>query len=824
MKNLTAFILLLSISFLTNAQQRPSADELVKYEITGKVIDKETNTPLEYATVVLTPMDGSAVTGGLTDANGAFNVEAKKGMYNISVEFISFKTFKIANKDVSSNINLGTIILEVDSETLDEVSLVAEKTTVEIRLDKKIYNVGKDLTVRGGTASDVLDNIPSVTVDVEGGVALRGNENVRILINGKPSALVGTDPAEALRQFPAESIEKVEVITSPSARYDAEGTAGIINIILRRDKILGFNGSVILNAGSPELIGGSVNLNYRTKKVNYFANVGYDRRDQPGSGFYNTEYFNPDVENPFVNEVREYNRARNGFNLNTGMEYFFNEKTSLLGSFIYRDSKRNTVTDNTTNEFLTANDLASTDFRQETEDETDNNVQFNFNFTKNFDKDGHKLTLDAQFETSKDDENSLITDDQIFPNQINNGKEQIATIEDNDEVLFQGDYVYPIGENTQFEAGFRSVFKDQSTDYTLEEEDVNTGAFILNENVSNVFDYKENIHALYSQYGSKFGKFSALFGLRVEIADISGETSGETDTGINLNFDKNYAGLFPTANLAYEVNDSESFSLGYNRRINRPRHWSINPFPSRSSETQVRQGNPDLNPTYSNAFDVGYLKRWEKVTFNTSVYYNLATDAVQFINQDSGELSGNGIPIIISSPINLATDKRFGFEYSLSWSPSKWLRLSNSFNLYNSKREGEYENVDYGFSNTNWFTRFTSKVTLPSKIDWQTNGTYRGRSEDSQSINKGNLSINMALSKDILKDKATISFNVSDLLNDRKRKSTITTPSYTQYTEFQWRERQFSLSFTYRFNQKKNNRQERRPENVEEEGGEGFGG
>ena len=239
--------------------------------VTGKIVEDGSNFPLEYATVVFKDVNNpSSITGGITDANGNYNVNVSKGTYSISFEYIGFKTFTVNNKTINQNTDLGTTTLSVDAEALDEVEIVAEKTTVDIRLDKKIYNVGKDLTVRGGTVSDVLDNVPSVSVDVEGNVALRGNDNVRILINGKPSGLVGLNSTDALRQLPAESIEKVEVITSPSARYDAEGTGGILNIILKRSKLEGLNGAISTNVGYNPTAGINGNINFRTGNINIF--------------------------------------------------------------------------------------------------------------------------------------------------------------------------------------------------------------------------------------------------------------------------------------------------------------------------------------------------------------------------------------------------------------------------------------------------------------------------------------------------------------------------------------------------------------------------
>ncbi|NNC69948.1 MAG: TonB-dependent receptor plug domain-containing protein, partial [Flavobacteriaceae bacterium] len=311
--------LLFFFVYLTLFAQRPQPGESQSQpvEIVGKVIDKETQQPLEYATIVLTSLRTKKVTGGLTDKDGKFSVETNRGMYDISIEFISFKSYKLPRQRIIKNVDLGTISLEVDSEALDEVEVIAEKTTVEIRLDKKIYNVGKDLTVSGGTVSDVLDNVPSVSVDVEGNVALRGNDNVRILINGKPSGLVGLSSTDALRQLPAEAIEKVEVITSPSARYDAEGTAGILNIILRRSKLQGLNGAITLNGGYPTSRGISGNLNYRTGDINFFTTSGYSYREIPGNSLTSTTFRN---DNSFIEEDRDFDRIRKGINTNLGIE------------------------------------------------------------------------------------------------------------------------------------------------------------------------------------------------------------------------------------------------------------------------------------------------------------------------------------------------------------------------------------------------------------------------------------------------------------------------------------------------------------------------
>lgn len=779
-------ILILLFSFNTSFAQK-------EVKIEGIVIEEDTNIPLEYATVVVrTKADDKIITGGITDTKGKFKVEVPVGTYVISVEYISYKTKTFPEQNISKNTDLGTISLALDVDSLDEVMVVAERTTVEIRLDKKIYSVGKDLTVRGGTVSDVLDNVPSVAVDVEGNVSLRGQDNVRILINGKPSGLVGLNSTEALRQLPAESIEKVEVITSPSARYDSEGTAGILNIILKRSKIQGLNGAITTNVGYDPSAGISGNLNYRTGDVNIFNTTGYSYREVPGSSFTNSTNKTTGI---ITEENREYDRIRKGLNTNLGVEWYINDSASLTTSIFYRDNNNES---NTSNEFLLYDNnynFIGNNTRFDPEVEDDKTIQYSANFTKNFDKSGHKLSFDFQHEDSTEDENSFLTVD-------GTASEKVKTLEDQSRILLQGDYVLPLGENAQFELGYRGNFNDQSTDYTVELIDEETNDFIVDTNLSNLFNFKEYINAVYTQYGSKHGKFSYLLGLRLENTQITIDqpTSGDFKK-------KNYTGLFPTVNLNYELSEDESVTLGYSRRLRRARSWFINPFPSRSSITSIFQGNPDLDPSYSGTFDLGYINRFGKFSFNSSAYYQHATDVFNMVSFDTGEtvqINGEEVQVIQRTPINLSSEDRYGFEFTLRYRASKKFNTSANFNVFRSKSEGIDPNgVDLGNENTSWFARLNSKYTLPANIEWQTSMFYRGPSEDSQNKRSGIFSTNLAFSKDVFNEKASIAFTVSDLFNTRKRTMATETETFMSSSEFQWRKRSFNLSFTYRFNQQK---------------------
>lgn len=782
--------------------------------VSGKVIETDTSIPLEYATITFkTTSDNSIVTGGITDTEGNFSIEVPAGTYNIYVEYISYKTKEYLNKTLDSSINLGTVSLALDTAALDEVTVVAERTTVEIKLDKKIYNVGKDLTVRGGTVSDVLDNVPSVSVDVEGAVSLRGNEDVRILINGKPSGLVGLNSTDALRQLPAEAIERVEVITSPSARYDAEGSAGILNIILRRSKLQGLNGAITVNGGYPTQAGVSGNINFRTGDVNIFNTTSYNYRESPGNALNETEFFNGDDPSTFLFEDREFDRISKGYSTNTGIEWYVNETSSITATLVYRDSDDESNTFNLTERFDANNNLLERIERRDPELEDDKTVQYSLSYDKQFNGDSqHKLTFDFQYEDSREVEQSLI-------NQNGFDSEFVETDESQDRILLQADYVQPIKETGQFEFGYRGEFFDLLTDYLVEQSFDQGQTFEVNTDQTNTLNFKQHVNAFYTQYGNKIGeKFSYLLGLRYEGTRITIDqiTSGDFEK-------KNYNQLFPTVNLAFELSEDENITLGYNRRIRRPRSRFINPFPSRSSPVNLFQGNPDLDPSTSNAFDLGYYKKFGKLSLTSSIYFQRAKDAFNFValatddyyNFSTGEIINANDPdfdqfdlndfvnVVRRSPINLATNDRFGAEFTLTYRPTKKWNLNGNFNLFQSQTRGDFEGQNFDADNLSWFVRLNNKYTLPGNVDWQTRLFYRGPSETAQSRNQGIFSMDLAFSKDLFKDKASLAVNVRDVFNSRKRRSDNFTDSFNNYGEFQRRVRSFNLAFTYRFNQQK---------------------
>ena len=821
------FGILFLLGMLFAYGQRPGGPP--KLVITGKVIDKETNQPLEYATITLKNKNRpDLIQGGITDAEGNFRIESFPGQYDINVEFISFATYSQNDVSIKSSLNLGTIALKIDANELEEVELVGEQTQVEIRLDKRIYNVGKDITVRGGSVADVLGNIPSITVDVEGNVALRGNNNVRILINGKPSGLIGISGPDGLRQLPSESIEKVEVITSPSARYDAEGTGGILNIILKKQERSGFNGNFNINGGVPETFRGTATVNWKTKKLNLFSTNTIGRRTSISNGLSENEYFNGEEANSYLFETAKTNRERDQLFFSLGAEYFIDDTSSFTLNGFYRDNEGindGVVTIDELNAI--GGNRISTNERKQYEPELDESFQISGLYEKKFNDKGHEISATYQYEESAEDELAQITSLQTFPFTRINNNEEVTTLESQKRILAQVDYVYPLDENTQIELGYRGTFNTIETDYEV--------AFIENSvrttdmDLTNVLVYKEYVNAAYAQFGKKIDQFSLLLGLRMEDSNIVIDQRTTSDYT-----NKRYTNWFPTVNLSFEIDEKENITLGYAKRIRRPRGFFLNPFPSRNSITNFFQGNPDLNPASTGSFDLGYLKRFKKFTLNGSIYYQRTTSNFQFVNEDTGEtvmISGDPndsnsdlviVPVLRRGPINLSKNKRYGGEANLTFTPNRKIRLNANFNVYSNEVIGTYNRFVFDAKNVSWSSRFVSSINFGKGLSWQNQLFFRGPRVTAQSKSKPLGGLSTAINKDIFKDKGTLSFRISDVFNSQKYRTDTFTDTFNSYTEFQWRQPTYIATFTYRLNQKKNQRRRRGGYGGDDDGGYGY--
>lgn len=770
-----------------------------QFLLTGEVVDGSNEDKLPFATITLRDINSKKLVGGaVTDENGYFKVESTSNNVAISVDYIGFETLVFDRTGLSKKTSLGQIRLTGSVSQLEGIDLVGRRSDVEIRLDKRVYNIGENLNARGQNVSDVLENIPSLSLDIEGNLELRGNTNVRILIDGKPSGLVGLNGIDALADLPAESIERVEVITAPSARYQAEGTSGIVNIILAKNFLEGLNGVLNTSAGRFNSYGANASINFKTNKLNFFTNSGYRDNTGKGGALQDNAYTAAQGYDRFLEE-RAFNRERIGTNVNVGVDFTHSDKTKLTLSYVHNQRDGANRTANRQRQY-DQESIINESLRSENEASEDLNKQISLSLTQKFNDKGHRLDITIQRERNSEEEYANLQTEQLVPVNNFGPLEKNNTEELQKQFLAQVDYVLPIDKNTQFEAGYRTTNENKDVNFTVLIED-NNGNLVIDENLTNFLDFNQEIHALYTQFGKKWGSFSMLAGLRYEhtALDILQRTTNEDGKS-------NYGDYFPTLNLGFELSETANITFGYNRRISRPGSWSLNPFRSRSSETSFYQGNPYLKPSYSDGFDFGYLKQFKRFTINASIYFRRTLQPENRISVETGEfvaVNGLDTPVIRRYPINLGRRDQLGIEAnsSLRWSP-KW-QTYVSFNLFSRTEIGSYEGIDFGNKNETWSGNFRNSLVLPWKINSQTNIRFSGPSRSAFGERDANASVNLAFSKDIFKENATISLNFSDIFNSSKFIYKTYTPNVITEGEYQRRRPNYSINFTYRFRQEK---------------------
>jgi len=802
MKKLGIISLLLLCASYGFAQQR--------YTISASIQDKNSGDFLPFATITLrNPANNKLIGGAVSDERGKAIIQSSVSNVEIQVDYVGFETL-IFTKVLSKRTDLGSLQLTPKENQLTGIDLVGRRSDVEIRLDKRVYNVGQNLNAKGTNVSDVLENIPSLSLDLEGNLELRGSTNVRILIDGKPSGLVGLNGITALADLPAESIERVEVITAPSARYQAEGSSGIVNIILAKNTLKGLNGVFNVSGGKFDSYGANASLNYKVGKFNFFTNSGYGDNTNLGGAYQENTYMPVGTYDKFY-ERRSFDRRRVGSNVNLGVDINLAQKTKFTFSYVINDRDGDDITSNQQNHTLLGEDKTRS-LRSEVEKDKDVSKQLSFSLTHKFDEVGHKLDVTIQTERIIEDEFSDLQTQTFLPSNSLSLLEENNTEERKKQFLAQLDYVWPIDKNTQFEAGYRSTNEKQDTGFTVLNE-IAGGTMVVDEGLTNFLDYEQTIHAVYSQFGKKWNGFSFLAGLRYEHTDWTVIQKTTSEEGNNI-----FDGLFPTLNIGVEFSETANLTFGYNRRLSRPGARGLNPFRSRASETSFFQGNPNLRPSYSDGFDLGFLKQFKKFSLNSSIYFTRTYEPRQRITVESGEfveVNGENTAVIKRFPVNFGSQDRLGFEANsaIRWS-TKW-RTNISFNIFKSIDKGTYENLVLDNENESWSGNFRNNLELPWEINTQANVWYVGPQESAYGNRKGFGGVSLGLSKDILNDNATINLNFNDVFNNSIYRWNTFTESISTVAEYQRRKPYYKLTFTYRFRQEKD-RQRR--------GGDNYGG
>ncbi len=773
---------------------------LSQAQIKGLILD-ENQQPLPGAAVALLAKE-QVIAGTTTNIDGVFELQADQGSYTLQVSYISFLTYTEQITITQSPITVDPIVLKADNTALEEVTIQADANLTEFKQDKRVYNVAKDLNTAGSNASEILLNIPSVDVDIEGNVSLRGSQNVRILIDGKPSGLVGTDPANALRTIQAAMIERIEVITNPSARYEAQGEAGIINIVLRKEKQKGLNGSFETNLGYPDLYGASAGINYRKGKLNFFTNLGFNYRSSPGGGSTEQTFSLNDTSYAF-NSTREQIRARSSGTIRLGADYSLTANQTLTGSFLFVPSFGDNEVTLTYDDLDQNGFLTSTQIREDIESENRTTIEGDLHYEKSLTGKDHKWTMDFRFQDTDDRESSNITQytidlgDEVF--------QTVSNQEDEQNILFQTDYTRPLGDKKSFETGARMNLRNIINDYEVAQLQPN-GLYEPLDSFTNNFNYEENIAALYAIYNDAFEDITYQIGLRAEYTGIVTEQVKE-----DIVNPRDYFNLFPSAFLTWKISALGDLQKSYSRRISSPDFRSLLPFFSFSDNRNFYSGNPDLNPEFTDSYEIGYLRYFSGATLYGGFYYRHRTGVTERIRT----VDETGFTELF--PVNLAVQDAYGIELTYDHKLNDWWRVNANTNIYQAVNVGSYEGIDYGSRNFSAQGRASSRFSF-WKSDLQLSFNFRAPRTTGQGRSLGIYSMDVGWSKDVLNKNGTITFNVTDLFNTRKRRSIVSGDNFTSESEFQWRIRQISLSFSYRLNQKK-----KRSRGKGGSEGEGFG-
>lgn len=793
MRFISSFLLLILVLSHSTLKSQSASTILIK----GTVLAATDSTPIGYASVLLKQKD-SLIKGYNLLADGSFSIQALPGKYKLEIFHVTHEplSLNIQVREGEAQLDLGAVFLkELKAKTLENIVVQAEKSSMQLSLDKKIFNVGKDLANAGGNASDILQNIPSVSVDPDGGVKLRGSDNVRILIDGKPSGLVSIKGGSGLQQLQASLVERVELITNPSARYEAEGMAGIINIVLKKDRRQGFNGSFELITGQPVNYGAAANLNYRKKNINFFINYGLAYRIQPGKSEIYQEVFGKDTTFIFSQRDKVRFTGLNN-NIRGGLDYFFNDKNVLTAAYLYRKSEGNRIRNFRYDDYYNnIRNVAGYINRTQDEDEVEPNSEVSLNYKRNFIKKGHELTAEIKYidywENSDQTytQNGFNADGSVLPAKTFLQKSL------NDEFerqwLFQLDYIQPIGNEGKFEAGLRSSFRNMVNDYIVTQR-ATDGSFNTIAGLDNIFVYDENIHGVYGILGNKTGKVSYQAGLRAEWTDVT-TTLKET----NERNPRDYVNLFPSAHLTYEMPMNNGLQLSYSRRVRRPFYNDLSPYVTFSDNRNFFSGNPDLDPEFSNVIEAGHIKTFEKGSVTTSIYHRSTKGRIERIRKVD-EL-GNAV----TRTENLLSEKAFGFEFTSGYSPYKWWKIDFNFNFFHAEIDGSNILADFYARTFSWFARQTSRFNVKKGFDVQWRMNYEAPQKTVQGRRRGIFYADLSASKDIFKDRGTITLNVLDVFNSRKNRNIFAGANfyYNGYNGF--RPRQINMTFAYRVRQTK---------------------
>ncbi len=788
---------LVTLFFTEVYSQQPSASFTLK----GIIVDETTGKPLEFATVALKRLkDSTLVAGTITTATGEFKLsELSPGGYSVEIAFIGYERYNnriIFRPQVSSPINdLGTIRMKLSATMLEGAEISAEKSFVMNSIDRKTYNTDQLSVTAGGNVNDVLQNIPSVEIDQDGAVSLRGNENVTILIDGRPSGLTGAGGKSLLESIPATAIEKVEVITNPSAKYDPDGISGIINIITKKNKLQGFTGNIGANTSFEGRYGANLSLNYRKGKWNFYSNYAFtkDVRNSTGDSYRETTFGN------MVNIITQEETGQNerlGHNIKIGTDFNINDHNSISVSALLNKGENESY--ESINYYLFDN-LSFTDsiYKRNTNGTGNNkNADFDLSYKHYFKQEGRTLNIQGTGSLENNDEHNKYDQlgyyNEVTPVPFPATLEQDFSTDNNEIYTGSADYEHPIGKDKKVEAGLKSTFRNFDTDYRFEDYDEASGNYVNDELRTNHFIYSDQLHAAYAQYRQSIKKFGFQAGVRSEYASTESEL-----VTTNESFTKDYFSVFPSAFVTYKPGEKSQYKATYSRRINRPRKQQLNPFTDYEDPLNIRKGNPYLDPEYTDSYELEYNRYLGKLSITATGYYRNTHDYIQRFR----EVQPNGTTVTTFQ--NLAQSQNYGVELIFNGSIYKWWTFTLSSNMFWNKLDASNLEENLNSSSFAISSRIFTTIKLPYNSEFQLTYSFRAPMKVTQGTMKDMQMMNIALSKKVLKDRGAVSVRLSDPFNVQRFGFEFEADNYYQDITRKRQSRLVTVAFTYRFGELK---------------------
>ncbi len=767
--------------------------ENISGNIKGTIIDEETSVPLEYVSVaIFTEHDQELVTGTITELDGSFIIKGiNRGEYYIEVSFIGYEKHvveKILIEEKSVNIDLGKIVLPRAVEQLNEVEIVADEMSVEYKIDRKVINVGQQLTAASGTAVDILENLPSITVDIDGNVALRGSTGFMVLIDGRPTVM---EASEVLQQIPANTIENIEIITNPSAKFNPDGTSGIINIITKKNKLKGFSGTANLNIGNFNRKGGGFLVNYTKNKFTAFIAADLNIRERPGYEI-NERITNKDNTTYFTRSEGDENGQREFWVLRGGLGYNLTDNDIFNVEFNYGNFGFERTTLQDYEEGIEPGGILNKYSSYQLRSFAGTFYSVNGSYTHDFLKEGHKLEAQIQYRSRDMDEKSInqlrTPDDAITSGQLN------TEVGPGNEMQLNLDYTLPVGEKNKLEAGYQSRFQRSGDKTELYWYNPDNGDYEIQPEYSNDTHYNRDIHAIYGIYGGEKGNFGYQIGLRGEYTYRVIQTAS-----VNEDFIIDRLDYFPTFHTSYKLPAEQQVMASYSRRIERPRGWYLEPFVTWMDAYNVRQGNPGLKPEYIDAFELGYLKGLGDHSISFEGYYRITnnkTERIRSVYQDN---------VIMQTPQNVGHDYSLGGELVFSLNFFKWWKIDLSGNFYDYRLEGSLGEQVFDRQSFNWNSRFSNTFRFFEGNRIQLNSRYNSATVTAQGTRGDNWTADIAISQEFLKKKVTGILQIRDMFGRVIRERTSSGVDFYSYNQDYNNAPQFTLTVNYRFNNYKSN-------------------